>query len=40
MRKLYFKLVHKDLFFYKDKNDVSHRGMHNLSGLFIKVEAV
>ena len=38
MRKLYFKLLHKDLFFYKDKNDVSHRGMHNLSGLFVKVE--
>ena len=38
MRKLYFKLVHKDLLFYKDKNDVSHRGMHNLSGLFVKVE--
>ena len=38
MRKLFFKLVHKDLFFYKDKNDLSHRGMHNLSGLFIKVE--
>ena len=38
MRKLFFKLVHKDLFFYKDKNDVSHRGMHNLSGLFVKVE--
>ena len=38
MRKLYFKLVHKDLFFYKDKNDISHRGMHNLSGLFVKVE--
>ena len=38
MRKLYFKLLYKDLFFYKDKNDVSHRGMHNLSGLFVKVE--
>ena len=38
MRKLYFKLLHKELFFYKDKNDVSHRGMHNLSGLFVKVE--
>ena len=38
MRKLFFKLVHKDLFFYKGKNDSSHRGMHNLSGLFIKVE--
>ena len=38
MRKLWFKLVHRDLYFYKDKNDQSHRGMHNLSGLFVQVE--
>ena len=38
MRKLWFKLVHRDLYFYKDKNEDSHRGMHNLSGLFIQVE--
>ena len=38
MKRLWFKLVHKDLYFYKDKNDKSHRGMHNLSGLFIKIE--
>ena len=38
MKRLWFKLVHKDLYFYKDKNDQSHRGMHNLSGLFIKIE--
>jgi len=38
MRKLWFKLVHRDLYFYKDKNELSHRGMHNLSGLFVQVE--
>ena len=38
MRKLWFKLVHRDLYFYKDKKEDSHRGMHNLSGLFIQVE--
>jgi Ca2+-binding EF-hand superfamily protein len=38
MRKLWFKLVHRDLYFFKDKNEDSHRGMHNLSGLFIQVE--
>ena len=38
MRRLWFKLVHKDLYFYKDQKDVSHRGMHNLSGLFVQIE--
>ena len=38
MRKLWFKLVHRDLYFYKEQKDYSHRGMHNLSGLFIQVE--
>ena len=38
MRKLWFKLVHKDLYFYRDHKETSHRGMHNLSGLFIQVE--
>ena len=38
MRKLWFKLVHRDLYFYKDQKDQSHRGMHNLSGLFVQVE--
>ena len=37
MRKLWFKLVHRDLYFFKDKKEDSHRGMHNLSGLFIQV---
>ena len=38
MRKLYFKLVHKDLYFYKNKDDKMHKGMHNLNGLFLQEE--
>ena len=38
MRELYFKLVHKDLYFFKNKNDSQHKGMHNLSGLFLQRE--
>ena len=38
MRELYFKLVHKDLYFYKNKNDERHKGIHNLSGLFLQKE--
>ena len=38
MRKLWFRLVHKDLFYFKNKGDKSHKGMHNLSGLFFKEE--
>ena len=36
MQKTYFKLVGKDLYYYKKKEDTNHRGMHNLSGVFIK----
>lgn len=35
---MWFKLVHKDLYYYKSKEDPSHKGMHNLSGVFIKEE--
>ena len=38
MRELYFKLVHKDLYFFKNKGDNHHKGMHNLSGLFLQKE--
>ena len=38
MRELYFKLVHKDLYFFKNKGDSHHKGMHNLSGLFLQKE--
>ena len=39
MIKIWFKLYYKDLFYYKNKEDLKHRGMHNLSGLFLKIEA-
>ena len=38
MRELYFKLVHRDLYFFKNKEDAHHKGMHNLSGLFLQKE--
>ncbi len=38
MRELYFKLVHRDLYFFKSKGDNHHKGMHNLSGLFLQKE--
>ena len=31
---IWFKLLFKDLFYYKKKEDQKHYGMHNLSGLF------
>ena len=39
-KELWFKLVYKDLYYYKNKNDKVHRGMHNLSGLFLKTEGL
>ena len=36
IKKTYFKLVGKDLYYYKKKEEMNHRGMHNLSGVFIK----
>ena len=36
MKKTYFKLIGKDLYYYKKKEEEKHRGMHNLSGVFIK----
>ena len=39
MNKIWFKLFYKDLFYFKNKKDISHTGMHNLSGLFLKEEA-
>ena len=31
MKELWFKLIYKDLYYYKNKNEKIHRGMHNLS---------
>ena len=39
MIKIWFKLFYKDLFYYKNKKDLNHKGMHNLSGLFFQIEA-
>ena len=38
MRKILFKLVGKDLFYFKHENDELHKGMHHLSGIFIQEE--
>ena len=40
LKELWFKLIYKDLYYYKNKNEKVHRGMHNLSGLFLKAEGV
>ena len=38
LKRLYFKLLHKDLYFYKNDKETIHKGMHNLSGVFLKEE--
>ena len=38
MKKIYFRLIHKDLYYYKSKDNKKHKGMHNLSGVYIKDE--
>jgi len=38
LKKIWFKLVGKDLFYFKKKNEDMHKGMHNLSGVFINEE--
>jgi calcium/calmodulin-dependent protein kinase I len=40
MIKIWFKLYYKDIFYYKDKGDKFHKGMHNISGLFFKEEPI
>jgi len=39
LKKLWFKLIGRDLYYYKTKEDKSHKGMHNLSGVFLNEEA-
>ena len=38
MKKIFFKLVGRDLFYFKSDKDELHKGMHNLSGVFINEE--
>ena len=36
LKRLWFKLLYKDLYFYSDKDEKIHKGMHHLSGVFLK----
>ncbi len=36
LKKLWFKLLYKDLYYFKTEDETIHKGMHNLSGVFIK----
>lgn len=38
MKKIYFKLICKDMYYYKSKEDEKHKGMHNLSGVYVNEE--
>ena len=38
LKKMWFSLIFKDLYFYKSKDDTIHKGMHNLSGVFLREE--
>ncbi len=40
MKELWFKLIYKDFYYYKNKNEKVHRGMHHLSGLFLRPEGI
>ena len=40
MKELWFKLIYKDFYYYKRRNEKVHRGMHNLSGLFLKEKGI
>ena len=40
MKKIYFRLICKDLYYYKSKDTKKHKGMHNLSGVYIKDEGI
>lgn len=37
-KKLYFKLLGKDLYYFKRKENTEQSGFHNLSGVFLKIE--
>ncbi len=38
LKKLWFKLLDKDFYYFKSESENVHNGMHNLSGLFVKEE--
>ena len=40
MKKIFFRLICKDIYYYKSKDNKKHKGMHNLSGVYIKDEGI
>lgn len=38
LKMLWFKLINKDLYYYRSKEETTHKGMHHLSGVFVKEE--
>jgi tRNA A-37 threonylcarbamoyl transferase component Bud32 len=38
LKKIWFKLFDKDFYYFKSESDLKHKGMHNLSGTYIKEE--
>lgn len=38
LKKIFFRLIYKDFYYYKSAEDELHKGMHNLSGVFVKEE--
>ncbi len=39
LRRLFFRLVFRDLFFFKDKGIPNHEGVHNLCGVYLKLNS-
>lgn len=35
LKRVYFVLIGRDFYYFKNKEDQSHKGMHNLSGIYI-----
>ena len=36
LKKIYFRLIGRDLYYFKKKEDTEHKGVHNLSGIYIE----
>ena len=36
LKKVYFRLVGRDIYYFKNNTDTEHKGMHNLSGIYVK----
>ena len=36
IKKVYFRLIGRDLYYFRKKEDIEYKGMHNLSGVYIE----